>query len=295
MRTLITAVITALLLSGCSQAETHSKTNVSQAEKVIKAILKPLAVRGVEVKSVTPTKEVEVPGFETFKVDLVDKRNHREIRRYIFINPEKGFIALQIFKYSVEGKNVILKPIKPKNAEKPLKVDVSFLKEVDKKLSEANIPHVIGKSDKKVYIIWDVFCPFCYGHFNQIEKIAKENNVEIHLIPLAVHGEKSLKGIVLYTKLAREKGPAEALKELYRMGNGDFMKYAKALEKRLEGGKEITNDQSKILEAVQQTEAILLKNGVRATPTIIYVPPGENKARIHVGFTPIEQLIKENR
>ena len=295
MRTLFAAVVTALLLSGCSQAETHPKTDVSQAEKVIKAILKPLTVRGVEVKNVTPTKEVKVPGFETFKVDLIDRRNHREIRRYIFINPEKGLVALQIFRYSVEGKNVVLKPINPKNAEKPLKIDISFLKEVDKKLSEANIPHVVGKSDKKIYIIWDVLCPFCYEHFDQIEKIAKENNVEIHLIPLAVHGENSLKGITFYTKLAREKGPAEALKELYRMGNGDFMKYAKVLEKRLEGEKEITKDQSKIINAVQQTEVILLKNGVRATPTIIYVPPGENKARIHVGFTPVKQLIKESQ
>ncbi len=300
MRTLITAIVAAILFSGCSQAQVQSVTKseekrVDQAEKVIKALLKPLSVRGIEVKKVTPTEEVKVPGFETFKVDLIDRRNHRELNRYIFINLDKDYIALQIFKYSIKGKEIILKPLKPKNAEKSLSIDASFLKKIDKELSEANIPHIVGKGEKKVYIVWDIFCPFCYGHFNQIEEIAKKNNVEIHLIPLAVHGKNSLKGLVFYTKLAREKGAAEALKELYNMGNGNFLKYAENLEKKLKQEKKITKDQKKVIETIQKVEVQLVKNGVRATPTLIYVPPGENRGKIHVGFIPVNKLINEKQ
>ena len=299
MRTFLSAALIALLASGCSQAQPEvQKKKIQQdkseeAEKVIKALLKPLSIRGVEVKSIEPTQEVIVPGFKTFKVDLIDNRNHRELKRYIFVNPEKKYIAHQIFKYSLKGNRAILKPIKPKNAEKPLKVDISFIKEIDKELSEANIPHVIGKSEKKVYVVWDVFCPFCYGHFNQIEEIAKKNSVEIHLIPLAVHGENSIKGLVYYTKIAREKGAAGALKELYNMGNGNFMKYARTLEEKLKKEKKITEDQEKIIETLKKVEVQLVKNGVRATPTLIYAPPGKNEGKIHVGFMPIERLINE--
>ncbi len=302
MRTLLSALLTVLLVSGCSQAQPEKtgiqkeksfKDKTEEAEKVIRALLKPLSVRGIEVKSVKPTSEVKVPGFNTFKVDLIDKNNHRELKRFIFVNPENHYIALQIFKYSVNGERVILQPLKPKNAEKPLKVDISFINQIDKELTEANIPHIVGKSDKKIYIVWDVFCPFCYSHFNQVEEIAKKNNVEIHMIPLAVHGENSLKGLVYYTRLAREKGTAGALKELYSMGNGDFMKYVKSLEKRLKDQKEITKDQQKIIKTLKNIEIQLVKNGVRATPTLIYAPPGEMEGKIHVGFMPVDNFIKE--
>ncbi len=309
MRTLLSALLIALVISGCSQAEqkentspdkilnkngqVSNKNSLEEAEKVIKALLNPLSTRGIKVKSVKATQEVKVPGFKTFEVDLIDNRNHRELKRYIFINTEDKYIALQIFKYSIKGKSVILQTLKPKNAEKPLKVNISFIKEIDKELTRANIPHVVGKGEKKVYIVWDVFCPFCYGHFNQVEEIAKKNNVEIHMIPLAVHGENSIKGLVYYTKLAREKGTAEALKELYNMGNGDFMKYAKTLENKIKRQKEITPDQEKIIKTIKDIEVKLVKNGVRATPTLIYAPPGENRGTIHVGFMPIDKLIKE--
>ena len=215
MRFLIAAVLMVSFLTGCSQAETSGKKlqkgEPEQTEKVIKTLLKPLSARGVEVKAVRPVKEVKVPGFETYEVDLKDKRNYRELKRYIFVNPEKKLIALQIFKYSLEGDRVVLKPLKPNAPEKRLKADVSFLKEVENVLSESKIPHVVGKGNGKVYVVWDIFCPFCYKHFNQIEDIARKNNVEIHMIPLAVHGDNSIKGLVYYTKLAREKGVAGAL------------------------------------------------------------------------------------
>ncbi|SMO42990.1 thiol:disulfide interchange protein DsbC [Balnearium lithotrophicum] len=302
MRILTALLLVSMFISGCSQANENvnkteikkEKKNVTQDEKIIRSILSPLKVQGVEVKKVEPA-EVKVPGFKVYEVTIDDKRNHREIKKYVFLSKKGNYLALEMFKYKIKGDKVLLKPINPKNPVKELKTDVSFVRKVDEMLTKANIPHVIGKSNRKVYIVWDVFCPFCSAHFNQLEEIARKNNVEIHMIPLAVHGENSIKGLIYYTQIARERGAAEAFKELYSLGNGDFMKYAKNLEEKIKKGgiKLSKEEQNKIKETLKNVEKELLKNGVRATPTIIYAPPGEKKGYIHVGFKPIEEVLKE--
>jgi len=301
MRFLITLTLISLLVGSCSKAEvkekkaeTKGEVQNTRAEKVIKALLSPLKVRGVEVKKVEPAN-LKVPGFEAYQVTLIDKRNHREVKKYIFLSKEGNYLTLEMFKYKLEGKRVSLQPLNPKNPVKELKTDISFVRKIDELLTKENIPHVIGKGERKVYIVWDVFCPFCYKHFNQIEEIARKNNVEIHMIPLAVHGENSVKGLIYYTQIARKRGAAGALKELYNLGNGDFMKYVKNLEDKLnKSGIELSKEeQEKIKETLKEVEKELLKHGVRATPTIIYAPPGEKKGHIHVGFKPIEEVIKE--
>ena len=102
MRNILSTALVVLLAFGCSHAQPENEKpqkkevqqEVSEAEKVIKALLKPLSVRGIKVKSIEPTNEVEIPGFKTFKVDLIDNRNHREIKRYIFINPQEKYLSL---------------------------------------------------------------------------------------------------------------------------------------------------------------------------------------------------------
>ena len=299
MRLLTAALVIPILLTSCSKAtQTENRTVKSKKEeigskeeKIIRALLEPLKVRGIEVKEVKPAEGVKVPGFKAFEVTLIDKPNSREIKRYIFLSPDDRYLTLEVFQVSEKGKEVHIKPIRPKNPEKQLKVDLSWVKEIDKKLSEMNVPHVIGKSDRKIYIVWDVFCPFCYSHFNQIEEVAKENGVEIHMIPFPIHGENSIKGLLYYTQLAREKGTTEAFKELYKMGNGDFRAYMKELEnKDLKLSK---RDQEQLKTFFNQLKSDLVKKGVHATPSIIYIPEGEkDKGYIIVGFKPIDQVLK---
>ncbi len=301
MRLLTAALLATLLTVSCSQAsqtQTLKKQKIEQKgtekeEAIISSLLKPLKVRGIEVKEIKPAENVKVPGFRAFEVTLVDKVNSREVKRYIFISPDNKYLTLEVFQVKEEGKTIHLKPIRPKNAVKKLKVDLSWVKEVDKKLQEANIPHVIGKSDKKVYVVWDVFCPFCYGHFNQIEEIAKKNKVELHMIPFPIHGENSLKGLIYYTQLAREKGASKAFKELYQMGNGNFRAYAKKLEEKEKEIKLHKEEQEKLRKFLNQLKNQLVKRGVHATPSIIYIPEGEkDKGYIIVGFKPIDQVLK---
>jgi thiol:disulfide interchange protein DsbC len=301
MRLLTAALLTTLLLTSCSKASQEEvkkpqktqQADIKKEEAIIEALLKPLKVRGVEVKEVKPAESVKVPGFRVFEVTLLDKINSREIKRYIFISPDNRYLTLEIFEVKEEGKTIHLKPIRPKNPVKQVKVDLSWVKEIDKKLQEANIPHVVGKSDRKVYIVWDVFCPFCYGHFNQIKEIAEKNNVEVHMIPFPIHGENSLKGLIYYTQLAREKGTAEAFRELYNLGNGNFRAYAKKLEEKEKELKLSKEEQEKLKKFFNQLKEELVKKGVHATPSIIYIPEGEkDKGYIIVGFKPIDQVLK---
>jgi len=303
MRLLTATVLVSFLLASCSQASQSDSEknetvrvetgNLQKEEAIIKALLQPLRVRGIEVREIKPAPEVKVPGFRAFEVTLLDKINSREIKRYIFISPDDKYLTLEVFQVKEEGKTIHLKPLRPKNPVKQVKVDLSWVKKVDSELQKANIPHVIGHSDRKIYIVWDVFCPFCYGHFNQIEEIARKNNIEVHMIPFPIHGENSLKGLIYYTQLAREKGTAEAFRELYNLGKGSFTSYVKNLEEREKNIKLSQEEQKKLREFFNQLKEELIKKGVHATPSIIYIPEGQkNKGYIIVGFKPIEQVLK---
>jgi thiol-disulfide isomerase/thioredoxin len=296
MKRLFLLPLIALLVGSCSEANVESSNVTPEIQKkVIRGLLSPLKSRGVELEKVQPVKEVKIPGFTTYEVTLKDNREHREVKKYVFVSNEGNYIALEIFKYQLKDGKVLIKPLNPKNSVKPLKVDISFIEKIDEELSKAKIPHVVGKGEKKVYIVWDVFCPFCYSHFNQVEDIAEKNNVEIHMIPLAVHGENSVKGLVYYVALARKKGTAGALKQLYSLGNGNFMKYVRELEKILKKDNFGLSDKEEreLEKLIKNVEKELVKNNVRATPTIIYAPPGSKKGYIHVGFKPIEEVLKE--
>jgi len=305
MKRLLTATTAALLLFSCSQATQESavqeKSSKSQEtrqvskeeEAIIKALLKPLEARGIEVKEIRVSSEVKIPGFKTYEVAIVDRKNQREVKRFVFLSEDGRFLTFEVFRVRREGNNIHIEPLRPKNAVRPLKVDLSWIKDVEKKLKENNIPFIVGSSDKKVYITWDVLCPFCYRHFNEAEKIARENGVELHLIPFPIHGEASIKGMIYYTALAREKGVAQAFKELYALGNGDFGKYRKALMKKAEEVKLPEEEKKKLEKFFKELAQELAKNGIHATPSMIYIPPGEkDKGYIIVGFKPIKELLK---
>jgi thiol:disulfide interchange protein DsbC len=276
-----------------AKAKEESTKDYKEEERIIKAVLEPLKMRGVEIKEVKPTSEVKIPGFEAFEVVLFDKRNSREIKRYAFISPDRKYMVLDVFKVEGEGDKLRLQPIRPKDAVKQVKTDVSWVYEVDKKLTQEGIPHVIGKSDKKIYIVWDVFCPFCYAHFHQLEEIAKKNGVEIHMIPFPIHGENSMRGLLYFTKLAKEKGVSQAFAELYKLGDGNFRKYAEELKKKASSLKLSKEEEDKLRKFYASLKEELVKKGVHATPTIVYIPPGEkDKGYMITGFKPIEEILK---
>lgn len=301
MRFLLALLATSLLFS-CSNAQEkekieNRKMSVQEEELIIRAVLKPLSVRGVEVKEVKAIKDSPVEGLRMFEVTIIDKKNNRMVRKYIWMSEDGKYLALDLFKVKKEGEEVAIIPLKPKESEVPLKQDLSWLKAIDEKLQKANIPHVIGNGKNKVYIIWDVYCPFCYRHFKEIAgKKAQELDLQIHMIPLPVHGERSLKGFVYFTQLARNEGMKSAIEKMFSKGNGDFMKYARIFSKEVdENYSKIPEKERKELDKFyKDLQKELLSHNIHATPTIIYIPPTEKeKGYVFVGFKPLEEIIKQ--
>ncbi|TCK04586.1 DsbA family protein [Phorcysia thermohydrogeniphila] len=287
MKILSTVLALSLALSPLAFGN-EVKNEVKKDEELIRTVLKPLEKRGIKIGSIQPLTDLKVPGFDGFIVEVIDEGNARKIKRYIWVSKDGKYIALNLLEVTEVKGDKILKPLQPKNAVSPLKMDLSWLKSVDEKLNKAGIPHVIGKGDKKLYIVWDVFCPFCYRHFNQFnEETAKKLDVELHLIPFAVHGERSIKGFVHFAKLAKEKGIEETFKHLYSLGNGNFRKYSSEIQKEMKKEGE-DKELAKVFKELKDT---LAKNKVRATPTIIFIPSG-NEGYIFVGFRPLEEVVK---
>ncbi len=301
---LLTAVLLGTLLFTSCQASRETAGSKEQKvalvsdkkeEKILREVFKPLSSQGVELKEISKVSSPKVPCFDTYRVTFLDKRRGREISKYVFLTSDGKYLVLDVFSISEKDGKLEIKQLRPAEPVKSVKVDLSWLKEVEKELDKEGVPHVIGKSDRKVYIVWDVFCPFCYKHFSQIEEIAKKNGIEMHMIPLAVHGKDSIKGLVYYTFLAKEKGTAEAFRELYSLGNGDFGKYVKALKDKL--AKDYSGypekERQKLEKFFKELRTQLLKRNVHATPTIIYIPPGSGeKGYVIVGFKPIDQVLK---
>jgi len=301
MRFLLALLATSFLFS-CSNAQEkekieNRKMSVQEEELIIRAVLKPLSVRGVEVKEVKAIKDSPVEGLRMFEVTIVDKRNNRMVRKYIWMSEDGKYLVLDLFKVKKEGEEAAIIPLKPKESEIPLEQDLSWLKAIDEKLQKTNIPHVIGNGKTKVYIVWDIYCPFCYKHFKEIAgKKAQELDLQIHMIPLPVHGEKSLKGFVYFTQLARKEGMKNAIEEMFSKGNGDFMKYAETFSKEVdENYSKIPEKERKELDKFyKDLQKELLSHSIHATPTIIYIPPMEKeKGYVFVGFKPLEEIIKQ--
>jgi thiol:disulfide interchange protein DsbC len=296
------ALLTTSLLFSCSNAQEKEKVetkkvSIQEEESVIKAVLKPLSVRGVEIKEVKAIKDSPVEDLRMFEVTLIDKKNNRIVRKYIWMSEDGKYLALDLFKVKKEGEQVGITPLKPKESEVPLKQDLSWIKTIDEKLQKANIPHVIGNGKNKIYIVWDVYCPFCYKHFKEVAgKKVQELDLQIHMIPLPVHGERSLKGFVYFTQLARKEGMKNAIEKMFSKGNGSFMKYAKSFSKEVdENYSKIPEKERKELNKFyKDLRKELLSHNIHATPTIIYIPPTEKeKGYVFVGFKPLEEVIKQ--
>ncbi|WP_163328300.1 thioredoxin fold domain-containing protein [Desulfurobacterium thermolithotrophum] len=289
----LTAFLALSFFCSCSAAQEKElkseKKEIQKEEATIKAILKPLATKGIEVKEIKELKDSPVEGLRTFEVTLIDKRNNRVIKKYLWLSKDDKYLVLDLFELKQEGKNVVLSQVK-------LKQDLSWLKKIEEELNKENIPHILGNGKNKIYVVWDVYCPFCFNHFKKVagEKL-KELDLQIHLIPLPVHGEKSIKGFVYFTQMARKEGMKEAMANMFSKGEGDFLKFDNVFSKEVdENYNKIPKKEREELEKFyKKLQKELLSHNIHATPTIIYIPPTEkDKGYVFVGFKPFEEVLK---
>ncbi len=289
-------LLVALLFSCGQKSESPNPTVDNQTIKIIKEIVKPLKSRGVELKSVERANKQIIEGFKTYKVRLFDKKNARYLNRYIWLSENNRYFTFQILEAKFENGTLRVAPVEPEKSVEPAKVDLSWLSKVERELKENGIPYEVGNGKKTVYIVWDIYCPFCYSHFKEVVgKKIKELDVTLKMIPLPVHGKSSLEGFVYFTDMAQKIGFKEAMENIFEKGNGDFVKYAKEFSKEVKDKyKTIPEEKRKKLEEFYKNlSKELTSHEIHATPTIIYIPPGEkNKGYVTVGFVPIEQVLK---
>jgi len=283
-----------IALSSCG-AQKASVSSDNESIKLIKEIVKPLSARGVEVEKIERVNRQFVKGLKTYMVKLYDKRNSRYIYRYIWLSDDNRYFTFQILRANFENGTLKVTPVEPAKKVEPVKVNLGWIGKIEKELEKEKIPYTIGNGKKTVYIVWDVYCPFCYSHFKEIlGKKVKELDLTVKMIPLPVHGKSSLKGFVYFTDMAQKSGLKPALEKLFEKGNGNFMKYAKAFSKEVEKNySRIPEKKRKELESFYKNLLKeLLSHNVHSTPTVIYIPPGEKKGYINIGFIPLEDIVK---
>jgi len=150
-------------------------------------------------------------------------------------------------------------PLNEKKQVRAIPVDTSFLKNIEEKFKEAGINNTIGNYEKPtIYVIFDAFCPFCIEEFDKkFPEMVKNHHVI--LLPLAVHGEKSLKALACMYSEAKEKSIDKVLKEHFSRFNGNWESYERSY-KDCEFDKDTYN-------LIKNTTEKLLKYGVYMTPT----------------------------
>ncbi|OMH40579.1 DsbA family protein [Desulfurobacterium indicum] len=298
MRRLIYLFLAVAATTSFSCAQTQTAQTDTANSKNVKTLIKKMfghaGGKNLELVDVEPTNKTVT--LRAYKLKFKDKAGSRYIYGYVWMTDNGKNMALKLYKFDSETKGgmPLASVIEPKVREKMIKTDLSWFKNILKELDKNNIPHVVGNGNKIIYIVWDVYCPFCYQNFSKVAESLKKG-IKLVFVPLPVHGERSIKGFVYYTYLARKEGAQKAMGHIFMRGNGNFMKFNQSLAEEVNKNyNKIPEKERKELEKFYtKIRSDLLKKGINATPTIIYIPPGENnKGYIHRGFIPFDQLLK---
>ena len=179
--------------------------------------------------------------------------------------------------------------VKPKVSLVPVKAD--FLNKAQRQLSIqfGNSFIVRGEGKGRLYVVFDAFCPFCMKALKsgELDELKKKYS-SIVLLPLAVHGKESVKGLSCIYEKAKKEGMEKALKEVFSWKKGDDVKSWLDYKKRIDG----CSFSNETEEVVKKVSELLSKNGVSATPTFFYFDGGNYYKRVGV---PDFSLITSNR
>lgn len=163
------------------------------------------------------------------------------------------------FLQAFELKDGRLVPVVKVKAEK-IPIDVSFLESIEKKMRQAGINNVAGKRGAPhLYVIFDAYCPFCIrGIKKEYPELSRK--YEVHFIPFAVHGERSVKALSCILERWKRERPDKVLREVFGRFKGDWQEY----------GEQFNSCRQEFSPLVREITSTLVKNGIAATPTFIY-------------------------
>ncbi|WP_457568629.1 DsbA family protein [Desulfurobacterium sp.] len=281
----------------CAQTrttQTGTAKNFKDTKTLIRKMFGHAGGKNLELVDVEPTNKTVT--LRAYKLKFKDKTGSRYIYGYVWMTDNGKEMALKVYKFDSETKGgmPLASVIEPAKREEMIKTDLSWFKKILNELNKNNIPHVVGNGTKTVYIVWDVYCPFCYENFSKVAQSLKKG-IKLVFVPLPVHGQRSIKGFVYYTYLARKEGAQKAMGHIFMRGKGNFLKFNQSLAEEVNKNynKIPENERKELEKFYANLRAELLKKGINATPTIIYIPPGEkNKGYVHRGFIPFDKLFK---
>jgi len=229
--------------------------------------------KGYEIKEFKKLKS-EIPNFDKYLLGVVIPLENKEVRRYIWVSKDGKYVILALF----EKKGSKFVPIQPKKSVVEIneKRNLEFVKKIEKTLKENNIPYTIGNGKKEIYMLWDVFCPFCHEYLRLLKNSPEMKDYTIKLIPFPIHGEMSLKGFTYLTWYSQNYGWDKYQKEYMNINYGKYKdKLLKDIQTKY---KEIPQKVKEKYEKIfKQMKEELVKAGMRGTPTVIKVKEkGEN-------------------
>jgi len=171
--------------------------------------------------------------------------------------------------YSLPMKKLNGKFVRVEPDVKLIPVKADYLHFAEKELElKGYKPVVKGEGKGKLYVVFDSMCPFCIKSVDKLSELKKKYR-EIVFLPLAVHGEVSLKGLSCIYQKSVEEGMEGALKEVFSWKKGkDWKEYAEKLSS------------CKLDKTVEKVSNLMREKGVRATPTFFLEEDGKFYERV---------------
>lgn len=218
-----------------------------------------------------------------YRIDVVDKRKGIRIQQDVYRYGKYLFPNAFVLK---DGRIVNASNVK----KEKLPVSTAFLDEIVSDFKKQGINLEFGKGKQKVYVVFDVLCPFCARAFkSEFPKLTQK--YKVILVPFPVHGESSVNAFAcIFTEVKNGKVTLpEALgKEFEKLlqvkDREDYQKLVEQFKKCPKNPKLVA-----LLEKVRNE---LLANGVVETPTFfVYVksPTGEyHQGNSYYKMNPIE-------
>ncbi len=249
--------------------------NPNKEYKDILARLVPPSVK----YDITVEKKSLVKGFKQLNVAINDKETGMVIHKYLWVSNDKKFVIPTIF----EKKDGKFKMVKPQKASERFPVDLSWFYDMIDKLPK-EMKKSYGKGTN-VYMLSDPYCPFCKMEISELDKLAKDNKIKLHIIPFDVHGKKADDASLVFIKLEKEKGLSSAVDKI---GKAKFKDVDSEVEKNKKDLESLKKKYKKFLNEIAKN---ITEHGIHGTPVAV-IPTKDKKGYLVVGLEDIKQYIK---
>ncbi len=231
--------------------------------------------------SIKKTNKEQIKGYDTLKVSIKNKTTGTVINSYIWVSHNKKRVIPVVLKMK-DGK---LYRVLPKNSIEHVAVDVSWFTKFIKKFPKS-INKTYGNGKTVVYMFSDPYCPFCKREFKTLMSLAKENKITLHVLPLIIHGERSVQATLLFWHYEATGTLKQALDKIEAASFAD-------VDKLVNENKKLINNQlkKKYNKHLRDLVILLMSHRINATPTM-FVMEGDEKAVIIQGVNNLSKEIK---